>query len=75
MEPLWYKKTDLEEVVMAKGTGKVFIDPGHGGYDPGAIVEVKDGQYSAYHWAQVAQDIVYSAEVLQRLETMGGILI
>lgn len=38
-------------------------------------VPVKEGEYSAYHWSQVAQDIVYSAEVLQRLETMGGILI
>jgi len=36
---------------------------------------VEIGSYSAYHWAIVAQDIVYSAEVLQRLETMGGILI
>jgi len=38
-------------------------------------VAVEPGKYSAYHWSIVAQDIVYSAEVLQRLETMGGILI
>jgi len=38
-------------------------------------VPVEPGKYSAYHWSIVAQDIVYSAEVLQRLETMGGILI
>ena len=29
----------------------------------------------AQYWANIAQDVVFTAEVLQRLETMGGILI
>ena len=35
MEPLWYKKADLEEVAIEKVTETIFIDPGHGGHDPG----------------------------------------
>jgi flagellar biosynthesis GTPase FlhF len=48
-------------------------------------VEVEPGKYSAYHWALKAQhaayaaeafeDAAYASELLERLETMGGILI
>lgn len=38
-------------------------------------VPIVTGQYSAFHWAQKAQDAVYTAEMIQRLDTMGGILI
>ena len=38
-------------------------------------VEVETGEYSAYHWARKAQDATYTTEMIQRLDTMGGILI
>lgn len=41
----------------------------------GATSEAAAYANEAQYWANIAQDVVFTAEVLQRLETMGGILI